>query len=61
MAIQVKKEYSNGLFDVQAIYDTKHKILEQTNGMLWNTDKDHPIVIAKSRRADYVESSEPVI
>ena len=60
MPIQVKREYNNGLFDVQEIYDDAgFKILETTTNMLWNNSEEEPITIAKSRRSDYVESEEP--
>ena len=54
--MEVKKEYSNGLFDVLEIYDEKFKILEKTNGVLWNATEENPITIAKSRQDDYVVS-----
>lgn len=59
MSIQLKKEYNNGLFDVQEIYDNDFKILEKPTGYLWNTSEEEPITVAKSRRDDYVESEEP--
>lgn len=59
MAIQLKREYNNGQFDVQEIYDNEFKILEKPNGYLWNTSEEEPITVAKSRRGDYVESEEP--
>lgn len=59
--IIVKNTFSNGLFDCQEIYSASgKKILETTNGEKWDTDKEHPIAIAVSRRADYVETDEPV-
>ena len=54
--MKIKKEYSNGLFDVLEIYDEKFKILEKTNGVLWNATEENPITIAKSRQGDYVVS-----
>ena len=54
--MKIKKEYSNGLFDVLEIYDEKFKILEKTNGVLWNATEENPITIAKSRQDDYVVS-----
>ena len=60
MAIQLKREYNNGLFDVQEIYDNEFKILEKPNGYLWNTSEEDPITVAKSRRGDYFETTEPV-
>lgn len=61
MSIQIKKEYNNGLFIVQEIYDDAgFKILETTTNMLWNNSEEEPITIAKSRRGDYVETTEPV-
>ena len=55
--IQIKREFSNGLFDCQEIYDNEYKILETTNNQLWNTDEQHPIVIKKDRRNDYISST----
>ena len=60
MSIQIKKEYNNGLFDVQEIYDNEYKILEQPTGTLWNTSEDDPITIAKNRRGEYFETTEPI-
>lgn len=56
--MEIKKEYSNGLFPVLEIYDKEFKILEKTNGQLWNATEEEPIVIAKSRQDDYVVSDE---
>ena len=56
--IEVKEEFNNGVFDCQRIFDKDFKILETTSNKLWNTDEKHPITIAKSRRADYIESDE---
>ena len=59
--IQVKQTFNNGLFECEEIYsDSGMKILETTNGYLWNTDSEHPIVIAVSRFNDYVETDEPI-
>ena len=59
--IQVKNTFNNGLFDCEEIYsDSGMKILEKTNGQLWNTDKDNPITIAKKRHDDYEETNEPI-
>lgn len=55
--IQIKREFNNGLFDCQEIYDNEYKILETTNNQLWNTDEQHPIVIKKDRRNDYISST----
>ena len=60
MSIQPIKEYNNGLFDVQEIYDDAgFKILETTTNTLWNNSEEEPITIAKSRRGDYFETTEP--
>ena len=58
--IQIKREFNNGLFDCQEIYDNEHKILETTNNQLWNTNIDHPIIVAKTRLDDYEESTTPI-
>ena len=58
--IVVKREFNNGVFDCQEIYDNEHKILETTNAKLWNATEECPIVIPKARRNDYVESQIPV-
>ena len=58
--IQIKREFNNGLFDCQEIYDNEFKILEKTNGQLWNTNIDHPIIVAKTRLDDYEESATPI-
>ena len=59
--IQVKQTFSNGLFECEEIYsDIGMKILEKSNGQLWNTDKDNPITIAQKRHGDYVETNEPI-
>ena len=57
--IEVKEEFNNGLFDCQRIFDNDFKILEKTNNKLWNTNENHPICIAKSRKKDYVSSNVP--
>ena len=54
--IQIKREFTKGNIELQEIYDNKYKILETTNNQLWNTDEQHPIVIRKDRRNDYVSS-----
>ena len=54
--MEIKKEYSNGLFPVLQIYDKEFKILEKTNGVLWNATEENPITIAKSRLGAYVVS-----
>lgn len=60
--IIIKNTFNNGFFDCYEIYsDNGKKILETTNGEKWNTDYEHPIVIAAKRRADYVEIEEPVV
>lgn len=42
--------------------DAEKKILETTNGILWNAKQDAPIAVDKNRFAngDYVESDEPL-
>lgn len=54
--IQIKRETKNKVMELLEIYDNDYKILEKTNGILWNTDMEHPITIAKSRMKDYIES-----
>lgn len=56
----IKRQFNNGVFDCLEIYHNEYKILEKTNGTLWNTDIDHPITIAKSRRDDYVVSNKAI-
>ena len=59
--IIIKNTFNNGLFDCHEIYsDSGKKILETTNGEKWDTDSEHPIVIAVSRFGDYVETDEPI-
>ena len=58
--IQIKREFNNGIFDCLEIYDNEFKILEKTNGFLWNTNERHIIVVVKSRLTDYEESTTPV-
>lgn len=53
--IETKNEFDTYL----EIYDEEFKILETTNGHLWNTNERSPISIAKSRINDYVESDIP--
>ena len=51
------------MFDCLEIYDNEHKIYEKKTDYYWNTDENHTISIAKSRRDDYVESDilvEPI-
>lgn len=55
--INVKREFAKGNIDLQEIYDNEYKILEITNNQLWNTDEQHPIVIKKDRRNDYISST----
>ena len=42
--------------------DAEKKILETTNGALWNATQEMPIAVDKTRYAngDYVESNEPL-
>lgn len=54
--IKIKREFNNKLIKLLEIYDNEFKILERSNSSLWNTDENHPIVIAKSRLNDYVSS-----
>lgn len=54
--ILIKKEFKKGDIDLLEIYDNEFKILERSKSLLWNTDENHPIVIAKSRLNDYVSS-----
>ena len=58
--INTKKEFNNGLFDCLEIYSDKYKILEttKTKKILWNATFDNPIVVAKHRLDEYVESNE---
>lgn len=59
--IKVKNTFHNGLFECEEIYsDSGMKILEKSNGQLWDTDKDNPITIAQKRHGDYVEISVPI-
>ena len=55
--IQIKSEFTKGNIELQEIYDNEYKILETTNNQLWNTDEQHPIVIKKDRRNDYISST----
>lgn len=60
MIIEQNKK-SNGLFDIVELYsDSGKKIKELSNGNLWNTDSEHPITIAVSRRNDYIQSDEDI-
>lgn len=54
----IKREFNNGVFDCLEIYHDTNKILETTNGILWNATGKEPICIAKSRAEDYVVSDE---
>lgn len=54
----IKRQFNNGLFDCLEIYHNEYKILETTNGILWNATEENPICIAKSRANDYVVSGE---
>jgi len=59
--IETIKEYNNGLFIVQEIYDTAgNKILDKRSGELFNNYEDDPITVPKERRGDYFETTEPV-
>lgn len=44
------------------IYDTEYKILETTNGLLWNATEEEPISVDKQRynNGEYVLSEEPI-
>lgn len=55
--INTKKEFNNGIFDCVEIYSDTYKILETTNNHLWNATYDNPIVVAKHRLDEYVESN----
>lgn len=57
---KIKSEYNRGDTECVELYNDTYKILEKTNGQLWNTNIDHPIIVAKSRLADYEESTIPV-
>lgn len=54
---QIKSEYSRGDRICVELYNDTYKILEKTNGQLWNTNIDHPIIVAKTRLDDYEEST----
>lgn len=61
MSIQIKKEYNNGLFDVQEIYsDVGMKILDKRSGEMFDNYEDDPITVPKDRFDDYFETTEPV-
>ena len=61
MSIQIKKEYNNGLFDVQEIYSDKGmKILDKRSGEVFDNYEDDPITAPKDRFDDYFETTEPV-
>lgn len=55
--INIKNEFNNGIFECLEIYSEQYKILEITNGNLWNATFDNPITIAKHRLNEYVESN----
>ena len=56
--IKIKKAWYNDLFTVYDIYSSDlKKIRETTNGVLYDTDEEHPITIAKSRHLDYEETN----
>ena len=57
---QIKSEYNRGDRICVELYNDTYKILEKTNGKLWNTNIDHPIIVAKTRLGDYEESTTPV-
>ena len=54
---QIKSEYNRGDTKCVELYNDTSKILEKTNGQLWNTNIDHPIIVAKTRLDDYEEST----
>ena len=54
----IKRQFNNGVFECLEIYHNEYKILEKTNGILWNATEKEPICIAKSRANDYVVSDE---
>lgn len=59
--IQPKREYNNGLFDVQEIYsDVGMKILDKRSGEVFDNYEDDPITVPKDRFDDYFETTEPV-
>ena len=59
--IQIKHIYANFL---EIYSNNDKKILETTNGQLWNTDIEHPIAVSKERyndlKKDYIEINEPI-
>lgn len=57
---QIKSEYLRGDIVCVELYNDTYKILEKTNGKLWNTNIDHPIIVAKTRLGDYEESTTPI-
>ena len=58
--IIVKREFNNGLFHCQEIYSPRYQILEKTNKKLHNATFENPLVIAKSRKDDYIETKKPI-
>ena len=57
---KIKSEYNRGDIECVELYNDTYKILEKTNGQLWNTNEKHTIVVAKSRLADYAETTVSV-
>lgn len=57
---QIKNEYNRGDIVCVELYNDAYKIFEKTNGKLWNTNIDHPIIVAKTRLGDYEESTTPI-
>lgn len=59
--IKIKHIYANSL---EIYSDNDKKILETSNGQLWNTDIEHPIAVSKERyndlKKDYIEIDEPI-
>lgn len=57
--IQTKTTYFNGREMVIEIYHETHKILETTNGELWNATFEEPITVTENRfnNGDYVVSA----
>lgn len=57
--IQTKNKYFNGREMVVEIYHETHKILEATNGELWNATFEEPITVTENRfnNGDYVVSA----
>lgn len=57
---QIKSECQRGDIICVELYNDAYKILEKTNGKLWNTSVNYPIFVAKTRLSDYEESTIPV-